>query len=435
MGTVRLTVVGGGGFRVPLIYRALSSDPPGGPIDEVVLYDVDPGRVDVIRGVCDQLAHKAPNPPRLSRATDLETALTGAAFVFSAIRPGGLAGRVDDERAARAEGLVAQETTGPGGIRFGLRAVPTAVNLANSVATIAPDAWIINFTNPVGMVTEAMAAVVGDRVIGVCDTPATLCRGVARALDVDPEQAWNDYVGLNHLGWLRAVLVQGRNRLPELLADTRRLALLEEGRLFGADRLRALGAIPNEYLWYWYFTELATSIDDGPTRGEFLLRQQSDFYAAAVNEPGRALELWEAALARRESTYLAAERHASGAGQRSLRDAPGGGYEAVALAVVRAIAGNDRSVHILNVRNRSAVPGVAPDAVVEVPCVVDGNGAHPVAIGAVDAHMLDLMASVKAVERLTIEAALDGSPDKAVRAMAMHPMVDSPEKARRLLAR
>ncbi|MGW1149410.1 family 4 glycosyl hydrolase, partial [Streptomyces sp. NPDC002454] len=245
---MRLVVLGGGGFRVPLVYGALLTDRGEGRVDEVVLYDTDPARSAAIaRVLADQAAADPAAAPRVRVATDLDAALHGADFVFSAIRVGGLAGRAADERVALAEGVLGQETVGAGGIAYGLRTLPVVDRIARRVAAVAPDAWFINFTNPAGLVTEAMSRHLGDRVIGICDSPVGLGRRVARVLGVDPGSAEVDYVGLNHLGWLRGLRVDGRDVLPDLFASTALLEGFEEGRLFGADWLRSLDCVPNEY--------------------------------------------------------------------------------------------------------------------------------------------------------------------------------------------
>jgi 6-phospho-beta-glucosidase len=427
---MRLTILGGGGFRVPLIHAALTADSAG--IDTLVLYDLDPDRVRAVRAVLDQTAAGA--GPDVVVESTLEAAVRGADFVFSAIRVGGLRGRACDERAALAEGLLGQETTGAGGVCYGLRTIPEALRIAEAVRAHAPDAWVINFTNPAGMVTEAMSQVLGDRVVGVCDSPVGLFRRVARALGVSMERAWFDYAGLNHLGWLRRVLVGGRDRLPGLLADERALGSFEEGRLFGPTWLRALGAIPNEYLYYYYFTRdaVAAQARAPATRGEFLAAQQDPFYRAA-GQPDAAGR-WQALRREREATYLAESRQASGAGSRDAQDLDGGGYDRVALALMRAIAGGQATL-VLNVRNRSALPCLDADAVVEVPCLVGTNGALPLATGPLDPPAAALVATVKAVERATIHAAVSGSRAAAVRALASHPLVDSVHAAERILDR
>jgi 6-phospho-beta-glucosidase len=512
---VRLTVIGGGGFRVPLIYGALgaAAGQHGPPVDEVVLHDVDARRVAAIERVLAGMAG-----PRVVVVPDLDAALAGAGYVFCAARVGGLRGRTVDERVALDLGLLGQETVGPGGIAYGLRTVPVMVRIAERIAALAPQAWTIDFTNPVGMVVQAMSAVLGERVIGVCDSPVGLFRRVAWLLGVPLQRVWFDYAGLNHLGWLTAAYTGGRDVLPGLLADPAALMRIEEGRLFGPDRLRALGAIPNEYLHYYYATgqAIAAVREQGSTRGEYLVRQQEEFYATVAGPAGtgpggagaqqavaqQAVAQWARVRAEREATYLpearrgapraaepgrggsggrasgvavpgvavpgggqssAAERGGaagggapgvgvSGGGQSSAAErcgaagggAPGvgipgdgepagGGYEEVALAVMRALAAGPPATLVLNVRNRGALPHLDAGAVVEVPCLVDTNGAHPLAAGPLPGHARELVGAVKAVELATVEAALSGSREAAVRAFALHPLVGSVALARRLV--
>ncbi|MEU4925259.1 6-phospho-beta-glucosidase [Streptomyces yokosukanensis] len=431
---MKLTILGGGGFRVPLVYGALLADRAEGRVTEVVLHDLDDRRLHAVGRVLDEQAAGVPDAPRVTATTDLDEALAGADFVFSAIRVGGLAGRADDERVALAEGVLGQETVGAGGIAYGLRTVPVAVDIARRVARLAPDAWVINFTNPAGLVTEAMSRHLGDRVIGICDSPVGLGRRVARALGADPKQAFVDYVGLNHLGWVRALRVAGRDELPRLLADPALLGSFEEGRLFGVDWLQSLGAIPNEYLHYYYFNREAVRAyrQAERTRGAFLRDQQARFYVEAQRTERSALHAWERTRAEREATYMAENRESAGAGEREADDLSGG-YEKVALALMRAIARDERTTLILNVRNGSTLAALDGDAVIEVPCLVDAGGAHPLAVAPLPAHATGLVCAVKAVEREVLAAAESGSRRTAVKAFALHPLVDSVNVARRLV--
>lgn len=435
---MRLTILGGGGFRVPLVHRALLSDRGPGRVTDLVLHDVDPGRLRVIARVLqDAAAAAGVAGPRVHLEPDLDSALRGADFVFSAIRVGGLPGRICDERSALSRGVLGQETTGAGGVCYGLRTVPVALRIAEAVRRVAPEAFVINFTNPAGMVTEAMSAVLGDRVVGICDSPVGLFKRVARALGVAPESAVFDYAGLNHLGWLRRVLVDGHDLLPGFLQDQQAVLSTEEGRLFGPDWLSTLGTVPNEYLWYWYFRSDAVDAAQraGRTRGEVLLDQQGGFWSRSpeLDPPGAALARWEQTRAVREATYMADSREASGAGERDQEDLDGGGYDRVALRLMRAVAGDEPATLVLNVPNGSTIAGLDREAVVEVPCAVDAHGWRPFATGPLDPHAFGLVSTMKAVERTTIEAAVSGSHAKAVQALALHPLIGSVSVARSIL--
>ncbi|MEU6369627.1 6-phospho-beta-glucosidase [Streptomyces sp. NPDC046931] len=432
---MRLTILGGGGFRVPLVYGALLGDRAEGRVTRVVLHDVEAGRLSAVGRVLAEQAEGVPDAPAVTTTTDLDEALRGADFVFSAIRVGGLEGRANDERVALAEGVLGQETVGAGGIAYGLRTVPVAADIARRVARLAPDAWVINFTNPAGLVTEAMSRHLGDRVIGICDSPVALGRRIARVLGVaDPREAFIDYVGLNHLGWVRALRVAGRDELPRLLADPGLLGSFEEGRLFGADWLRSLGAVPNEYLHYYYFNRETVRAyrEAEKTRGAFLRDQQARFYEEMRRPDAAALATWDRTRAEREATYMSENRETAGAGERDADDLSGG-YEKVALALMRAIARDERTTLILDVRNRGTLSVLDPEAVIEVPCLVDANGAHPVAVDPLPGHATGLVCSVKAVEREVLSAAESGSRATAVKAFALHPLVDSVNVARRLV--
>ncbi len=285
---MKLTILGGGGFRVPLVYGALLGDRGEGRVTDVVLHDLDAGRLSAVARVLAEQAADVADAPTVTATTDLDEALRGADFIFSAIRVGGLEGRAADERVALDQGVLGQETVGAGGIAYGLRTVPVAVDIARRVARLAPDAWLINFTNPAGLVTEAMSRHLGDRVIGICDSPVGLGRRIARVLGANPREAWIDYVGLNHLGWVRGLHVAGRDELPRLLADPDLLGSFEEGKLFGTEWLQSLGAIPNEYLHYYYFNREAVRAysEAEKTRGAFLRDQQEHFYEE-MKRPGR----------------------------------------------------------------------------------------------------------------------------------------------------
>jgi 6-phospho-beta-glucosidase len=429
---MKIALLGGGGFRVPMVFEALLARASGLGLDEVTLYDVSELRLAQITPVLEGLEQERGERLVFRPTTVLEEALDGADFVFCAIRPGQLEGRVVDERVPLDAGLVGQETIGPGGICMALRTVPVMVELARAVAQLAPRAWFVNFTNPAGLVTEAIQDVLGGRAVGICDTPSSLCRRVAAALDRPQEELWFDYFGLNHLGWLRGVRDGDRDLLPDLLADDERLESIEEGRLFGGEWLRSLGMIPNEYLYFVYFASDTVDAlrDSGASRGELLLHQQAVFYAGNGHSPPEALEAWRAVRRERDRTYFAEARTAAGLPAHADGGEQASGYEAEAIAVVQAITGNEGRVLILDTANRRSLPFLDERAVVEVPCVVGRAGAIPTAIGAVPDHARALIETIKDVERTTIRAALEQSAELAIKALALHPLVPSVNVAR-----
>lgn len=428
---MKLVILGGGGFRVPLVHEALlaNGEETGRSVD-LVLHDPDRARLDSIVTVLRGQASVADAEPAFSIAPSMESALEGADFVFLAIRVGGLEARSREERACFDRGMIGQETTGAAGVLYGLRTLPVALRIAESMKRLCPQAWLINFTNPVGMVSEAMASVLHERVIGICDSSVGLCRRVARALGRREADLEFDYVGLNHLGWLNGVSEGGQDLLPRLLGDEVALNSFEAGRLFGVEWLRALGSIPNEYLYYYYKTQEVREAfaQDDTTRGEFLATQQSRFYDAHETDPLQALALWEEVRRERELTYMTEGHAQSGEG------APEGGYEGVALAAMNALWRNVPTRLILNVANGTTIPGLPADSFVEVMCDVDESGARPRPAGAPSLHQLGLMASVKSVERDVIEASRTHDPATAWRALATHPLVDSTDVVRELLA-
>jgi 6-phospho-beta-glucosidase len=469
---MRLMIAGGGGFRVPLVYRALCSGPYAGLVRELVLYDVDPGRLAAISAVLRSLAAAAtaPNgssavglPPKVIATTSLREALTGTDTVFAAIRPGGTAGRIADERVAQDLGLLGQETTGAGGISYALRSIPAMLGLAREMRKHCPDAWLINFTNPAGMVTEALVPVLGRKVIGICDSASALVHRAARAAGVPLPAGKLDgvgYYGLNHLGWLYRLESGRRDVLPDLLADAGALAGFEEGRLFPQPFLQELGVLPNEYLFYYYETSRAAAAmrAQGMTRGESIHGQQAELYPRLAEAGDAAFSLWDAARRSREEGYLAEARTAGET--RDAEDLAGGGYEQVALAVMRALAGGGAADPggagegassgsgagstelILNTPNSAvtgsgpaapAIPGLPADAVVEVPCTVTSDGAVPLAQDRPAGPQLSLMQRVKRVEILTVRAAGHGDRAAALEAFAEHPLIGSAKLAAALL--
>lgn len=431
---MKLCMLGGGSFRTPHVWQAILSDPRWSRLDQVTLFDVDADRVHTMERILNEMASSSVDSPRLSVSSDLREALAESDFVFAALRVGGLRGRQDDEHIALDLDVLGQETTGPGGIAYALRTIPVMRRVAMAMREVAPAAYLINFTNPAGIITESLYDILGDRVLGICDTPAELGRRVARILDVDHATAELDYVGLNHLGWLRRFLVDGVDLLPSLIADDHALGRLEESAIFGTEWIRSMGVIPNEYLYYYYYNRDAvrsiTASD--ATRGDYLSETQTRFFESAARSENPAA-LWADVSMRRSASYMAEAKGGGHHAGPSGDEPPEMGYAGVALSVMSAISRNERTSMILNVANKGTIRGLPDDAIVEIPAMVDANGLHPLSTTPPDLHQTGLMQQVKAVERLTIEAAVTGSRKAALSAFALHPLVDSVSVARKLL--
>jgi 6-phospho-beta-glucosidase len=334
-----------------------------------------------------------------------------------------------------------------------LRTIPVMLDYVRLVRELAPGAWLLNFTNPAGMVTEAITRVAGyERAVGICDNPAAMLRGIAALLDVKPERLFPEYYGLNHLGWLGAVYLEGVDLVPRIIQALKEGHASLPGLPFDAGFIETLGAIPNEYLYFFYSPQecVENLLRAGESRAQQILPFNLELFAnlrQIRDEEASPLSV-ESTYARyldqRHGTYMTLETgepsHLQSQGENHLEGGAAGdrisesaeGYSAVALNVIEALVGNPAAL-ILNVPNRGAVPGMADDDVVEVTCHVGSGVVRPIAVGPIPDHALGLMKTVKAYERLTIQAAVEGSYALAAKALALHPLVPSYNIARAIL--
>jgi 6-phospho-beta-glucosidase len=395
---MKVAVVGGGSTYTPELAFELSE--PGAPaVAELALHDIDAERLEVVGGFCERVLRHRGSPIALTLTTDLDAALRGAAFVLTQMRVGGSAGRVADETIPLRHGVIGQETTGAGGFAMALRTIPAVLAVARRMRELAPGAVLVNFANPAGLVTEALVRE-GVAAVGLCNIPLTFEKLLAGALGGPVEV---DSFGLNHLSWIRAVRRDGRDRLPELLErfpDTPEMP---------ARLVRLLGMIPNPYLRYYYLT------------GAMLAHQR-----AGPSRAEQVVAIEQATLARYRDPALV-ER------PPELASRGGAWYCTAAVNFIRAVTTDSGERQVLNVANRGAIPGLPDDAVVEVPCRVDGAGATPLPQDPVPEHCLGLMRAVKTYERLTVEAALSGSRRTALLALVAHPLVRDLDVAAPLL--
>ena len=441
----KVTIIGGGGIRTPLIIHALVQAQPLLELDEVALYDIDAERLSVITALSREAARQQGRVLNITLSTDLVEAVSGAGFIIHSIRVGGIAGRARDERLAIEHGIAGQETTGVGGLAMALRAIPVVLEQARVIERHTPDAWFISFTNPAGLMTEALTAHTKLRVIGICDTPSEMFHRLSVALEAAPGELRTDYFGLNHLGWVRRVVLRDRDVTAQVLNDDAILRSLYSADLFDPAMIRGLGLIPSEYLFFYYEQQraLANQRAAGASRGEEIARLNASLFeqlqrAIEGEQLPQALALYRDYLRRRSGSYLKLEAEADSAlrpGVEQLEEPfdAATGYHRIALAVMTALAGREASRIVLNVRNRGALTDLADDEVVEMPCQVDWQGPQVIAAGQLPVQVRGLVLAVKEYERLTIRAAVEGSKELARLALLTYPLIGEWRRASRLI--
>jgi 6-phospho-beta-glucosidase len=404
---VKIAVVGGGSTYTPELVEGFARRHARVPIDELVLFDVDADRLAVVGGLARRMLAKLGWGGRLTLTGDRDEAIDGADFVLIQLRVGGQAARLVDESLPPTFGVVGQETTGAGGLAKALRTVPLVLELAELTGRrAAPGAWIVDFTNPVGIVTQALLDG-GHRAIGLCNVAINSQRTLAEHFGVTPERVELEHVGLNHLSWERAVRVDGVDRLPGLLADD--AGWLAEHVGLPTDLVRAVGAIPSYYLRYYYQTaRVVADQRDGHTRAQDV-----------IDIEARLLDLY------RDETL--ADKPAL------LADRGGAYYSEAAAQLIASLHDGAGDLQVVDIRNDGALPDLADAAVVEIPARIDRDGAHPLPLAPLSPEMRGLVQAVKAYEELAVEAAIGGDRRTALRAMIANPLVGEWEIAEPLL--
>ena len=407
---MKLAVVGAGSTYTPELVSGLSRERDRLDLRELALHDVDPDRLAVVGGMARRMLERQHFDGEVELTGDLDRALDGAEFVLVQIRVGGQAARLLDETLPLACGCIGQETTGAGGFAKALRTVPVVLEIAERVrARAADDAWIVDFTNPVGIVTRSLLDA-GHRAVGLCNVAIGFQRGFARMLGVDPERIVVDQVGLNHLTWVRAAWVDGADVLPDLLAEH---AEELSGMAGGLPRrlLEELGAVPSYYLRYFY------------AHDRVLEQQRSEVPRAET-------------VAEIERELLELYRDPSVTEKPALLERRGGAfYSEAAIGLVRSLAGDDGGIHVVDVRNDGTLAGLAEDDVVEVPARITSRGAEPLPQAPLAPELLGLVQHVAAYERLAARAGKTGDPLVARKALLAHPLVGQDELAGDLLER
>jgi 6-phospho-beta-glucosidase len=406
---VKLAVVGGGSTYTPEVIDGLVRLRGLLPVDEFALMDASGERLAVVAGLARRMLDRAGVPLNVTETTSLEAAVEGADAVLIQIRVGGQAARMVDESVPVACGCLGQETTGYGGLAKALRTVPVVLGIADRVRERAPDAWIVDFTNPVGIVTKALLDA-GHRAVGLCSAAMVFQRHFARLLDVGPDRVELDHVGLNHLTWEVGVRLDGADVLPRLLDDHIEPVARSSG--LPPKLVQRLGVVPSYYLHYFYK-------HDDVVAEQRRTRSRAEEVAGIERE---LLELYaDEALA--EKPALLARRG-------------GAGYSEAAVELLASlVGGGGEGRQVINVRNEGTLPFLADDAVIEVPARVAPGGVAPVPMPSLDPMHRGLVAHVSAYEDLALDAALHGGRERVFRALLAHPLVGQVDVAEQLADR
>ncbi|KAB7772206.1 6-phospho-beta-glucosidase [Xanthomonas maliensis] len=441
----KITLIGGGGVRAPLVVYGVNEAAEALGAREIVLYDPDQERLALMVALGQAIVAESGGALQVRAASSLEAAIEGAHFVLSSIRVGGIAQRAADEQIIIRHGYSGQETTGPGGVAKALRTVPVAIEQARLVERLSPEAWLVSFTNPAGLITQAISRHTRARVVGICDTPVELFHNIARALGEPSEAIACDYVGLNHLGWIRGVRLRGEDILDRILADDAILRQLYLAPLFDFDMLRALRLIPTEYLYFYYERgrALHNQRASGASRGGEIERLNRTLMAdlrsrLEAGDDSGAVQTYAAYLAQRSGSYMKLEAEAGSAFAADLAPQPdpfraSTGYHRIAVDVMSALTGARPGQHVVNVRNRGAMAELADDDIVEIAAQIDRDRITPLPAAALPDAVHGLVRAAKAYEHAAIDAALSGSHLDACKAMLIHPAIGEWSPARRLL--
>jgi 6-phospho-beta-glucosidase len=441
----KIALIGGGGVRTPLLIFGIQESAALLRTEELVLYDPDAGRVRIMAELGRAIVARDGGSLRIRVADSPEDAIDGAKFVLSSIRVGGIGSRARDERTAIEHGYPGQETTGPGGVAMALRTIPDALAYARLVERYSPSAWLINFTNPAGLITQAIAHHTGAKVVGICDTPDELFHRIATALNAAPDRVQCEYLGLNHLGWVKRVLLDGNDVTQALLQQDEALDQLYSGNLFDHQLLRSLGLLPTEYLYFYYSRRraLANQRAVGTTRGEEVARLNETLLSTLhqliqTGSMDQALDVYTAYLNQRSNSYMKLEADRGSAfddntvaDQNPFRSATG--YHRIAINVMQGLSGAAPQRIVVNVRNEGAIEDIDARDIVEVPCLVALESVAPEACGRLPEDVRGLVLAVKAYEKAAIEAAVSGSAVMAQKAMLLYPAIGEWEPAKGLI--
>jgi 6-phospho-beta-glucosidase len=406
----KLTVIGGGSSYTPELIDGFIQHEHEVRVGEIVLYDIDPDRLKIVGGMAQRMLHYAEIDTRLTLSTDRPAAIEGAQFVLSSIRVGQMPARIRDEKIPLKYGIVGQETTGPGGTLKAWRTIPVTLEIARDMSRYAPDAWYVNFTNPSGIITEALLKHTDLKAVGLCNNPINIQAGMASAFGAEPEDVFLEWIGLNHVNWVRRVYVRGQDVTAELMDRLEDLQRFPDLPHFDPDLVRTLGVFPTYYLQYYYDhpRKLAEARSMEKTRGEVVWEVERALLEKYA-DPNQVVKPPE------------------------LSQRGGARYSEAAVNLILSLLLDRRDIQIVVACNGTSLPDLLPDASVEVPCVIGAHGITPLSMGSLPDSIRPLCQQAKAWESAVVKAGVTGSRRDARLAMLLNPLVPSFEAATALV--
>lgn len=432
---MKLTLIGGGGVRSPLFVKSLLRRIAGGSqISSLTLHDIRPERLKIMGRLAAYLVSESGLPLTVDVEPDLDRALSGAAAVVTTIRPGFEQGRITDELICKQAGILGQETVGAAGFAMAARSIPQLLHICARTRAVADNALILNFTNPSGIVTQALHDAGFNEVVGICDSADNIKEYVAKQFSADPSRIRTRVFGLNHLSATMQVWLDGEDITERLLKDDEFID--RWFGIFGRELVREFGALPNEYLYYYLLPEQAVPamLAETETRGQKVKKFTDRFFEQAkggdlAEDPAALLELHAQCMGERDATYMSYAWQKTDQKQRPDHHlAEGEGYAGVALDVLEAGAEQGGEI-ALSMPNGEAIPWLAHHDVVEITCHVDGHGVTPIEPPFIPPRLEDLVRRVKIFESLTVLAVRHRSERLAKLALAAHPIVGNDELA------
>jgi len=413
---LKIAVIGGGSSYTPEIVEGFIKRYDEMPIRELWLVDIEAGKhkLEIVGELAKRMVKQAGLPMEVHLTLDRREAIAGADFVTTQMRVGLLEARKRDEHIPISHGVIGQETTGPGGMFKALRTVPVILDICKDIEELAPDAWLFNFTNPAGIVTEAVQKYSKVKTVGLCNSPINFYKFLAKEYGVTERDVLPEFVGINHLHWVTAAYVNGEDKLPELIGKGREYTASNVTAFdWDADFLSSLGAIPTYYLRYFYMTDkmledMKASLEKNGTRADVVSRVEAELF-----------ELYKDVNLKEKP--------------KQLEQRGGAYYSEAAVNLMYSLYTDRRDIQTLNVRNGNIIDFLPEDASIEVNCVVTAQGPIPIPLQNVPAHVTGLLHAVKTYESLTIEAAISGDKGIALQALVHHPLVPSVSVAKTLL--